>query len=216
MTATQALHLDTLDEGDLVLVRLGGVINEDNRLVERLGAMSGRTVLLHLQRVERINSCGVRDWVHWVRAMEAQGNKLHLIRCSPPIVAQVNMVKNFCGDDGHVVSFLAPYFCGNCERDHHETLFSSAVASAQEAPVAICETCGEPMQFDDLAESYFSFTRVHGARPVANAVMEAIQKFGDAQMATTIAALKELSSAGRGSAAPTTAPGTAPGSNPRR
>jgi anti-anti-sigma regulatory factor len=185
-----------MERGNLVLIRLDGSINEDNRLQERMTPLSGRKILVHLGKVERINSCGVRDWVRWLQGLEAQGNSIHLVQCSPAIISQVNMVRNFCGSRGHVVSFQAPYFCETCDREYRETFLASAVGARPQAPVALCESCGEPMQFDDLEESYFAFLREHSARAVDPEVQASMNRFDDMHLATKALALKEISTGG--------------------
>jgi len=192
----QALFFDVMERGNLVLVRLDGVINEDNRLQERMAPVLGRKILVHMGKVERINSCGVRDWVLWLQELESQGNSVHLIQCSPVVVSQVNMVRNFCGHRGHVVSFQAPYFCETCDREHREVFLTSALGPQPAAPTALCENCGEPMQFDDLEESYFAFLKEHGNRPVDPEVQTSMNRFDDMHLATKVAALKEISTGG--------------------
>lgn len=196
MQRPQALFFDVMERGNLVLVRLDGVINEDNRLQERMAPVGGRKILVHMGKVERINSCGVRDWVLFLQGLEAQGNSVHLIQCSPVVISQVNMVRNFCGARGHVVSFQAPYFCETCDREHRETFLTSALGPTPSAPIALCENCGEPMQFDDLEESYFAFLKDHGSRPVDAEVQSSMNRFDDMHLATKVAALKEISAGG--------------------
>ena len=88
MQRPQALFFDVMERGNLVLVRLDGVINEDNRLQERMAPVVSQKILVHLGKVERINSCGVRDWVLWLHDLEAQGNSVHLIQCSPVVISR--------------------------------------------------------------------------------------------------------------------------------
>src|SRR4051794_33919959 len=76
-------------------VKLTGVIDEDNRLVELADKVSTGRALIDLGDVERINSCGTRDWVNWIAELEARGIQPVLVECSPAIVAQLNLVKNF-------------------------------------------------------------------------------------------------------------------------
>ena len=69
MTPT-ALHFEATQHEGLFLVRLEGTINEDNRLQELLTDVSGRGVVFHLGKLERITSSGVRDWVRWLEDLE--------------------------------------------------------------------------------------------------------------------------------------------------
>src|SRR5262245_39620858 len=143
---------------EVTYVKLSGVIDEDNELgtlAEKLGV---GTAVIDVSEIERINSCGVRDWVNWLGKAEKGGAKVVMVECSPAIVAQINLVNNFTGN-GVVKSFYAPYFCPNCDiekvllvetRDMHgQAPFKS--------PSCRCDECDGPMDFDDMEESYFAF-----------------------------------------------------------
>jgi anti-anti-sigma regulatory factor len=94
---------------DVTFLKVSGTIDEDNTLASSLKKIDGHTVVVDLAGVERINSCGVRDWVNWLNDLEGRGKQVVLVRCSPVIVNQVNLVHNFAGR-GHVKSFFAPYY----------------------------------------------------------------------------------------------------------
>jgi anti-anti-sigma regulatory factor len=175
-TAGPALVFEAAEQGSVVMAQLAGVINEDNLLEERLTATKGKGVLIDLANVERINSCGVRDWIRFAQRLEAAGNNLYLLRCSPVVVAQLNMVRNFCGEKGQVLSFQAPYFCPNCDEERTETFPASNVAAGT-SPDATCPTCKGPMEFDDLPDLYFAFAKIHGQRSVPPEIQTAMQNF---------------------------------------
>jgi hypothetical protein len=114
-------------------------------------------VIIELGEVERINSCGVRDWVNWLSAIEARGSEVVLVKCSPAIVAQINLVNNFTGN-GSVKSFYVPYFCPEC--DEEKVLLSETDEMGpppHEPPVCRCDGCDLVMDFDDMPDSYFAF-----------------------------------------------------------
>lgn len=144
-------------QGDISWVKLSGVIDEDNELASLAEAVGGRTAVVDLGGVERINSCGVRDWVRWLGELEARRIRVVLIRCSPAIVAQINLVNNFLGA-AVVKSFHAPYFCPQCDA---EKVLACEVEDfgdpPHEPPRCRCDDCDQVMEFDDLAESYFAF-----------------------------------------------------------
>jgi len=158
------------------MAALTGVINEDNALDERLTATRGKGVLIDLANIERINSCGVRDWIRFAQRLEAAGNALYLLRCSPVVVAQLNMVRNFCGEKGQVVSFQAPYFCPNCDEERTET-FPATNVGAGTSPDAICPVCKSQMEFDDLPDLYFAFAKIHGSKTVPPEIQSAMENF---------------------------------------
>lgn len=151
-------HSEIHRRDEVTYLKLGGVIDEDNDLSALAPEVGPGPVVIDLADVERINSCGVRDWVNWLARLEKQGGQPVLVECSPSIVAQVNLVNNFTGS-GVVRSFYAPYFCPKCDREK-VLLIDAAAASGQpryRAPTCRCEECDGPMDFDDMEDSYFAF-----------------------------------------------------------
>lgn len=139
-------------------MKLTGILDEDNALgalVEKVG--SGRA-LINLAGVERINSTGTRDWVNWLARLEAKGAQLELVACSPAVVAQLNLVKNFAGK-GTVKSFQVPYYCSTC--DVKKSLLVNVAdmggAPPYKPPPCYCDKCESPMAFDDMPGAYFAF-----------------------------------------------------------
>jgi anti-anti-sigma regulatory factor len=152
---------------DVVYVKLSGVIDEDNELGELTEKIPSGTAVIDLSEIERINSCGVRDWVNWLGRVEKQGSRVVLVECSPAIVAQINLVNNFTGT-GVVKSFFAPYFCPNCDREKVLLIESGDMGTGpHKAPTCRCDECDGSMDFDDMEDSYFAF--LSNARKVAEA-----------------------------------------------
>lgn len=142
---------------DVSFVKLSGVIDEDNELADLTEKIPSGTVVIDLGEVERINSCGVRDWVNWLSSIEAKNAEVVLVECSPAIVAQINLVNNFTGS-GTVKSFYVPYFCPEC--DEEKVLLCEAGDMGpppHEPPVCRCDECDLVMDFDDMPDSYFAF-----------------------------------------------------------
>lgn len=142
---------------EVSFVKLSGVIDEDNELTDLTDKIPSGTVVIDLGEVERINSCGVRDWVNWLSSIEAKNAEVVLVECSPAIVAQINLVNNFTGS-GTVKSFYVPYFCPEC--DEEKVLLSEAGDMGpppHEPPVCRCDECDLVMDFDDMPDSYFAF-----------------------------------------------------------
>ena len=143
---------------DVTYVKLSGVIDEDNELGALADKLAAGTAVIDASEIDRINSCGVRDWVNWLGKAEKNGAKVVLVECSPAIVAQINLVNNFTGQ-GVVKSFFAPYFCPNCDLEKLllvETRDMAGLADFK-APTCRCDECDGPMDFDDMETSYFAF-----------------------------------------------------------
>ena len=154
------------------LVEFHGEIDEHADFGELRRRLRGALVF-DLGEVRRINSCGVREWVNFVRDLApAPGNTsgvtdLVFTHCSPAIVTQLNMIYNFRGR-AKVRSFLAPYVCKACDHEEDKLLEEQthfAIANVgsggpgrvRRPPEFNCEKCGGRMEFDDLPERYLSF-----------------------------------------------------------
>jgi anti-anti-sigma regulatory factor len=143
--------------GDISYVKLGGVIDEDNELGELVEKIPTGTAVIDLGEIERINSCGVRDWVNWLSKLEYGGTRSVLVECSPAIVAQINLVNNFTGN-GVVKSFYVPYFCPECDEEKVLLVEASDMGPPpHEPPTCRCDECDLVMDFDDMPDSYFAF-----------------------------------------------------------
>lgn len=143
--------------GDVSYVKLGGVIDEDNELGDLVDKIPSGTAVIDLGEIERINSCGVRDWVNWLSKLEYHGTRSVLVECSPAIVAQINLVNNFTGS-GVVKSFYVPYFCPECDEEKVLLVEASDMGPPpHEPPTCRCDECDLVMDFDDMPDSYFAF-----------------------------------------------------------
>ncbi|HEX3761569.1 MAG TPA: hypothetical protein VHW23_22885 [Kofleriaceae bacterium] len=142
---------------DTSYVKLGGVIDEDNELGDLVDKIPPGTAVIDLGEIERINSCGVRDWVNWLSKLEYNGTRSVLVECSPAIVAQINLVNNFTGN-GVVKSFYVPYFCPECDEEKVLLVEASDMGPPpHEPPTCRCDECDLVMDFDDMPDSYFAF-----------------------------------------------------------
>ncbi|MEZ4400602.1 MAG: hypothetical protein R3B06_11320 [Kofleriaceae bacterium] len=168
---------------DVSYVKLAGVIDEDNELTSITDKIPSGTAVIDLGEIERINSCGVRDWVNWLTKLEGQLTKAVLVECSPAIVAQINLVNNFTGS-GVVKSFYVPYFCPDC--DEEKVLLVDAADMGpppHEPPTCRCDECDLVMDFDDMADSYFAFLSNQRKIAEADKINGVIKEFGAAEAA---------------------------------
>ena len=138
-------------------VEFYGEIDENADFTELRRRLKG-PVSFHLAEVRRINSCGVREWVNFVRTMPGV-TELAFTHCSPAIVTQLNMICNFRGA-AKVRSFLAPYVCQACLHEEEKLLDVQTHfpdRNPRSAPEFVCDKCGGTMEFDDLPERYLAF-----------------------------------------------------------
>ena len=183
--------------GDVSYVKLAGVIDEDNELGELVDKIPNGTAVIDLGEVERINSCGVRDWVNWLSKLETNGTRSVLVECSPAIVAQINLVNNFTGS-GVVKSFYVPYFCPECDEEKVLLVETSDMGPPpHEPPTCRCDECDLVMDFDDMPDSYFAF--LSNQRKVAepdkiNGAMKELARGSDAAPGTPKGKVKSRAS----------------------
>lgn len=192
---------------DVSYVKLAGVIDEDNELANIVERIPRGTAVIDLGEIERINSCGVRDWVNWLSRLEAQGTRVVLVECSPAIVAQINLVNNFTGS-GVVKSFFVPYFCPECDEEKVLLVETADMGPPpHEPPMCRCDECDLVMDFDDMPDSYFAF--LTSSRKVAEVerVSGAIRDLGPGEPSEKARVRSRVSSP---AIAPTQKPG-APG-----
>src|SRR5215510_15349258 len=172
---SQKFQASVQHRGEVSFVKLGGVIDEDNELSELVEKIPTGTAVIDLGEIERINSCGVRDWVNWLSRIEKIGAKPVLVECSPAIVAQINLVNNFTGA-GVVKSFFAPYFCPACDLEKVLLVEAQEMVGQEppKAPTCRCDECDGVMDFDDMEESYFAFLGQMKNKLVSNAKVDAV------------------------------------------
>jgi hypothetical protein len=156
-TDATALSWRIKERPGFTTVEFLGEIDENADFSELRRQLRG-SVVFKLGEVRRINSCGVREWVNFVRELPDVG-ELVFSHCSPAIITQLNMIYNFRGT-ASVRSFFAPYICESCNREEEklldvETCFPNR--QIDRVPDFTCEKCGEALAFDDLPERYLSF-----------------------------------------------------------
>lgn len=140
---------------DKTRVEVEGAISEETDFRPLMGALAP-VVVVDLGGVSHINSCGIREWLDFVRQAEAGGTHLVLERCAPLVVAQLNMISNFMGNHGEVRSVLGPYACDDCGHEHLE-LIALDQSDVEVPDVDSCPKCGAPMEFEELEELYLQF-----------------------------------------------------------
>ncbi len=149
--------IPTLQAGNgYTYLKLRGVLDEDNPLANLLSQIQGRLLLIDMAEMERINSCGVRDWVNWLNQIQALGLQVILLRCHPSVVAQANMVTNFAAE-AFIHSFFAPYVHPDTGDEQNVLLFTEELRQSRPIKAPTIFDNGEELEFDEFEESYFAF-----------------------------------------------------------
>ncbi len=151
--------LDIRDEGGRRHIWIRGEIDEDFDASQLRGAFTS-DVVLHLEDVRSISSCGIREWISFMSDLP-KGIKLEFEKCSIAITRQFGMLSNFRGP-GVIRSFYAPYYCDECDEETERLLVVDADFSQGGVPVAPerqCDDCDCKLEFDGVERVYFSFLR---------------------------------------------------------
>ena len=136
---------------------LQGPLSEETDLSHLLEG-AGSPLILDMSGVTRVNSCGVRTWLEFVRALEDGGRSLVLRRCPPHIVLQVNLIYDFVGTKGTIESIFAPYLCDACGAETHHLVDLSTLTGPEQLPLERpCGECGSVASFADVPKLYLSF-----------------------------------------------------------
>lgn len=132
---------------------LSGTLDE-HALLSTLEPLTG-PVVINWKGVNRLNSCGVRDWIILTRKLK--GATLTYEECPMVVIKQLNAVPDFQAK-AKVSSFFAPYFCEDCDQESLALLQTAQVKDGV-APAVACQTCKKPMNFDAIPNQYFGFMK---------------------------------------------------------
>ena len=161
MVSTTLGNLKVDVSGDAAERRLvlSGRLDESVRLDGKAAGWAARTVVLESAGITAINSLGIREWMHLMAHLTADGATLVHEKCAEALVEQMSFIPAVRGG-GAVRSFHAPYICPSC---FHETSMLIDVEvhgdtlRAMQAPGLSCEKCGTAMELADLPERLFAF-----------------------------------------------------------
>src|SRR5947209_4539543 len=106
MLPSEKFKFDQNDKNGTRVVSLRGVIDEDANF-DAIPKVKG-AICFNFKEVTAINSCGVRNWVTFLK--EVQASEIRFEECPPLIVRQMNMVPSFVGN-ATVTSVYVPYVC---------------------------------------------------------------------------------------------------------
>jgi hypothetical protein len=147
------------EDGDWQRLAFAGAINEDAKAALMAHAdTAGKKCILDLGDVTLINSCGIRDWSIFLRALKAE-REVVFDRCTDEIVRTMNMVTNFYYRLP-VRSVYRAYGCENCGHEQVEHLKEgkdfAAGAVPHNAPVK-CNSCGQATEAFEPDDEFFQF-----------------------------------------------------------
>lgn len=142
--------------GSDMLIKIAGSVDEDATFagLELAGVSQ---IVLDLDSITAINSCGIREWIKWIRTAPA-GTKIVYRKCPKVIVDQINMVAGFLPENGSVESFYVPYY-SEVSGNEKMVLFSDGAEFKGKEVFApsVKDDDGEEMEMDVIEAKYFKF-----------------------------------------------------------
>lgn len=143
--------------GSELKVTLAGHVDEDATFgtVDLSGASK---VIIELEGVTAINSCGIREWIKWIRTAPPTAGFVYR-NCPKVIVDQINMVAGFLPEAGKVESFYVPYYSDESGNEKM-ILFKDGVefkGGEVFPPAEVKGASGEAMEMDVIEAKYFKF-----------------------------------------------------------
>ncbi len=154
-----AFKVQMAAEGEWQRLAFSGAINEDAKgTLMPFADSTGTKVILDLRDVTLINSCGIRDWSIFLRALK-MNREVVFDRCPDEIVRTMNMVTNFYYRLP-VKSVYRAYGCENCGHEQAELLKEGADYAAGAIPSGKpvkCASCGEMAEAFEPDDEFFQF-----------------------------------------------------------
>lgn len=143
--------------GSEASVVVSGHIDEDATFgsIDLAGATK---VIVDLDGVTAINSCGIREWIKWIRTA-APSVPVVYRNCPKIIVDQINMVAGFLPEYGKVESFYVPYY-SDASGNEKMILFKEGAefkGSEVNPPAEVKDEDGSLMEMDVIEAKYFKF-----------------------------------------------------------
>ncbi len=147
--------------GDTLFLAFEGSVDED-AVFSGIQVESAGKVVLDLEKITSINSCGIREWIKWIKTLPSSAS-LTYKKCPKVIVDQINMVAGFLPENARVESFYVPYFSEDTGNEKM-VLFTNGkefTNSGVNAPEGIKdELTGDLMEMDVIEAKYFKFLNI--------------------------------------------------------
>jgi hypothetical protein len=151
--------IEKQQNGDELQVVFSGHIDEDAQFND-LSIGDAKKVVLDLDGVTAINSCGIREWIKWIRSA-GTGAEMVYRKCPKVIVDQINMVAGFLPENGKVESFYVPYY--NDDSGNEKMVLFREGTEFKGAdlfpPEPVKDESGDPMEMDVIEAKYFKFLK---------------------------------------------------------
>lgn len=146
-------------EGEWSRILLGGPITEFAKSqLERLCSEAGAKCILDLGAVTFVNSCGIRDWSHFLKVLK-KNRDLEFDFVPDEIVRTMNMMIVF-RQDLPIRSVIRMYECEKCQSESSVLLSNGKDFQVNQVPKIApvkCASCGSLCQPFESDEDFFMF-----------------------------------------------------------
>lgn len=126
---------------------------------EQVPRCIGTSVYFNLEKVTGFNSCGIREWVFFVKRFSGSST-LIFESCSVAMIDQINMIPMMQGT-AIISSFFAPYHCDSCPVQEVDKVIDmqkyNEKITSYTAPTFSCDSCQNELEFDAIPEAFFRF-----------------------------------------------------------
>lgn len=141
------------------MIAISGFLDEAARFPQLSGKIAGR-LDIDLQNLEQMNSTGCRNWVIWIKNIQAtEGIFLH--NCPPQFITHASILFGLIPPGTRVQSFYVPYYCTSCgasERQRFERGKDFRELSSIQVPdTIVCPVCSAVMRIDVVKDIYLRF-----------------------------------------------------------
>ena len=153
------LFVDVENNNSDFVVTLNGQLDEDATF-ESVKFTDPQGVTIDLKGINSINSCGIREWIKWIKEVPPAA-KIIYKNCPKVIIDQINMVVGFLPENASVQSFYVPYYCESSGSEKM-VLFESGkefTGGEIKEPEVKCDETGDEMEMDVIESKYFGFLK---------------------------------------------------------
>lgn len=155
------------ESAEQLTVKVTGEISANTVFPAIVPQENQNKIHLVLDEAGYVNSSGIQGWIGWVNGMQrANPNLQFSVQMLPANFARLaHHIRDFLPSAVQVESFVAPYFCANCNSSFNVSYsqganWKSSWTSVELVKViskAKCSTCESQADIDTPPESYEKF-----------------------------------------------------------
>ncbi|HLE09883.1 MAG: hypothetical protein A2504_10805 [Bdellovibrionales bacterium RIFOXYD12_FULL_39_22] len=158
-----AFQCSTKQELETLQITIGGAVDEDVRFPQ-LTLSAVKKIVFDFKELNLINSCGIREWVVWLRNIPASIEVLYR-NCPRILIEQINMIEGLMPANGYIESFYLPYYCEECDKqtmllcERGKDYTRSGMETKEFVP---CSKCQGNSEIDVIESKYLKFIKQYG------------------------------------------------------